>query len=289
MPRPSAALMGRDEFAALLRCTRPASRLTPAPETVRAAMRLVTDGIVVSAAEGPAEPAAARPGAADRGPVAYSLSRRVDEGDGWGAVNHRFELEIHGAASMTHIDALDHFRWDGRMLGAGSLVELSRGVVTRGVLVDVPGALGVEVPPGHVITLAELEEALRIENVTPRPGDALYLRLGRDDARCAHSDLTADPMAGLSFECHEWLAATAPSVVVTDAGLDPNPSEVDGVPVPWHILLLAGLGIPLVDMAALVDLSRTCARLGRYEFASVLAPLPIPESTGSPVNPLALF
>lgn len=290
MTRPSRTLMGRDEFAALIDGLPLPSRTAPSPDAVREAMALVADGVVVSAAEGPPEPGMPGIGlVSSNAPHPYALSHWIDEGDGWGAANHRLELDVHGAASMTHIDALDHFRWGERSLSGGSLAELGAGVVTRGILVDVPGVLGVEVRPGEVVTLAELREALRIEGVTPRSGDTLYLRFGRGGARCSRADLGADPVAGLSFECHEWLMDAAPGVVVTDAGLDPNPSEVAGVPVPWHILLLAGLGIPLVDMAALGGLSRTCARLGRYEFASVLAPLPIAASSGSPLNPLALF
>lgn len=290
MPRPSAPLMSRDEFAALVSRLRIDRREPPASSSVRAAMALVTEGIVVSAAEGPAEPGLASSGVpASHLPQPYALSRWIDEGDGWGAANHRFEIDIHGAASMTHIDALDHFRWEDRVMAGGALDELRAGIVTRGVLVDVPGVLGIDILPGQVITLEDVQEALRIEGVEVRRGDALYLRLGREGARCSHSDLAADPMAGLSFACHEWLADAAPAVVLTDLGLDPNPSEVEGVPVPWHILLLAGLGVPLVDMAALRELSDTCARLGRYEFASTVAPLPIPAASGSPVNPLALF
>lgn len=290
MPRPSATLMGRHDFAAFVARSRADRRQPPAPSSVRAAMALVTEGIVVSAAEGPAQLGIGGTGvAASDVPQPFALSRWVDEGDGWGAANHRLEIDIHGAASMTHIDALDHFHWQEQVLPGGRLDELSAGIVTRGVLVDVPGVLGVDILPGHVITLDEVQEVLRIERVEVRPDDALYLRLGRDGDRCAHADLAADPMPGLSFECREWLVDAAPAVVITDAGLDPSPSEVEGVPVPWHILLLAGLGVPLVDMAALRELSETCARLGRYEFASTIAPLPIPAASGSPVNPLALF
>ncbi|MFT4213463.1 MAG: cyclase family protein [Microbacterium sp.] len=294
MPRPSAVLMGRDEFAALIarhRASSPdAAGRMPAPAAVRDAAALIREGIVVSAAEGPAEPRLPTTGeAAPRTPQPYALAHWWEEADDWAAANHRLELDIHGVASMTHLDTLDHFRWGGHSLPGGDLDVLRGGLFSRGVLIDVPGALGVDIPAGHVITLDDVNAALNRQQTEVRRGDALYLRLGRTGARCSHGDLGADPMPGLSFECHEWLAAAAPSVIVTDAGLDPHPSEVDGIPVPWHILVLAGLGIPLVDVAALGALSATCAELRRYEFASSIAPLPIPEVSGSPVNPLALF
>jgi kynurenine formamidase len=290
MARSSAVLMTKDEFAVLLTRLRVERRTPPSPEKVRAAMSLVTEGIVISTADEPAPPGLPAAGVARSGvPQPYALSRWTDGGEGWEAVNHRFELDIHGVASMTHIDALDHFRWADRSPSGGDLTDLSAGIVTRGVLIDVPGVLGIDVAPGHVITLDEVIETLRRQRVELRQGDALHLRLGRRGERCSHADLAGDPMPGLSLECAEWLANAAPSAIVTDAGLDPNPSEVEGVPVPWHVLVLTALGIPLVDMAAVVPLAETCARLGRYEFASVIAPLPIPASTGSPVNPLAMF
>jgi hypothetical protein len=39
----------------------------------------------------------------------------------------------------------------------------------------------------------------------------------------------------------------------------------------------------------LESLSQTAARHGRYEFFSVIAPLALRRSTGSPVNPIAVF
>ena len=290
MVRASSILMQGEEFAALCDRLRVEGRSEPRPEDVRAAMSLVTEGIIVSAAEPPALPALPETGIAQAGrPQPYALSFWEESAPNWTAANHRLELDIHGISSMTHIDSLDHFRWGGRSQTNGDLLDLRKGIVSRGVLLDVPGVLGVDVPPGHVITLDEVTEALRRQRVALRPGDALHIRLGREGVRSSHADLSADPMPGLSIECAEWLASAAPSVVITDAGLDVNPSEVDGIPVPWHILTLTALAVPLVDMADLVGLAETCSRLGRYEFASVLAPLPIPGSTGSPLNPLAIF
>ena len=80
-----------------------------------------------------------------------------------------------------------------------------------------------------------------------------------------------------------------PSVIITDQGLDPNPSEVEGLPVPWHLLVLTVLGTPLIDMAMLAELAATCSRLDRWEFFTSIAPLHLPGASGSPVNPLAVF
>jgi kynurenine formamidase len=294
MPRPSTPLLSRDAYSDLARILSDRDPAHPsAGDNVLGAIGLVREGVVVATGEGPAEPALPPARAAVSGvPQAYALTNWVERGEDWAAMNHRFEVDVHGATSMTHIDALDHFRWDGAPAlidDRGALARLSEGLISRGVLLDVPGVLGRTPPPGHVITLADVHEVLDRQQIDVRKGDALYVNLGRTSSRHSHVALGAEPMAGLSIECAEWLADVGPSVVVSDAGLDANPSEVDGLPVPWHVMLLTVLRIPLVDMARLDLLAETCRRLGRWEFLSVIAPLPIPSSSGSPVNPLAVF
>jgi hypothetical protein len=56
-----------------------------------------------------------------------------------------------------------------------------------------------------------------------------------------------------------------------------------------HRLLLVAMGVYLLDGPRLDRLASTAARLNRWEFLLVVAPLQVPGSTGSPVNPLAMF
>jgi hypothetical protein len=46
------------------------------------------------------------------------------------------------------------------------------------------------------------------------------------------------------------------------------------------------LGIHLIDRA---DFDAAADARNRWEFMLTTAPLPIPKSTGSPVNPIAMF
>ena len=45
----------------------------------------------------------------------------------------------------------------------------------------------------------------------------------------------------------------------------------------------------LLDRADFRALSEAAAARGRWEFMLTIAPLPIPNGTGSPVNPIAMF
>ena len=56
-----------------------------------------------------------------------------------------------------------------------------------------------------------------------------------------------------------------------------------------HRFLIAGLGMPIIDDLDPEALAEICARLNRWEFMLVVAPLRVPNGTGSPVNPIAIL
>lgn len=279
--------MTRDEFVALVDRL-PLIERPPADAARVAAAGLLRTGAVVSAGDVPASPALAADARVEHGvPAPYQLDQWVEAAQGWAATNDRFSVDVHGATSMTHLDTAAHFTWDGGRNVPPVQSELLRfareGLVGKGVLLDVT------VRSDEVVTQGDLERALVDSGASVSPGDALYLRFGRLEPARSDGSLTAEPIRGLSIECAEWMAEHRPGVVVTDEGLDPNPSEVMGLAVPWHVLLLTVLDIPLVDRARLTALAEHCASEARWEFLSVIAPLPIPGASGSPVNPLALF
>jgi Putative cyclase len=58
---------------------------------------------------------------------------------------------------------------------------------------------------------------------------------------------------------------------------------------PFHSVAMVAMGMWVVDNYDLEDLAQTCERLGRYEFMATIAAIRLKNSTGSPVNPLAVF
>jgi hypothetical protein len=56
-----------------------------------------------------------------------------------------------------------------------------------------------------------------------------------------------------------------------------------------HIVGLVGMGLWLIDNRNIEDLARACAAPRRWEFLLTVAPLRLRRTTGSPVNPIALF
>ena len=56
--------------------------------------------------------------------------------------------------------------------------------------------------------------------------------------------------------------------------------------MPLHQVGLARLGMPLIDVAEVDELTAVCTELGRYALLLSIAP---PRLHGAPVNPLAIF
>jgi hypothetical protein len=65
------------------------------------------------------------------------------------------------------------------------------------------------------------------------------------------------------------------------------PGDLPGLPL--HNFVLTILGVPLIDRADFDAVAEAAAARNRWEFMLTIAPLPMPNGTGSPVNPIATF
>lgn len=212
---------------------------------------------------------------------------------------------IHGAGT-THIDGFAHRFFDGKMwngvemantvtMEAGASVNavltMKDGIVTRGVLYDIPRLKGVDfLDAGYRITVADLEAWEAMSGVRVGPGDAMFLRWGRWERREAVGPFdTWAEAAGFDNTVIPWLRARDIAILGWETpGYTPR-QDGDLPTLALHDFALTMLGIHLVDRADLDALSVMAARLNRWEFMLTIAPLPIPSGTGSPVNPLAIF
>lgn len=198
-------------------------------------------------------------------------------------------------AGLTHLDAVVHMPVDGQIYPGrpltdavdaggvrhGSTAAFADGVVTRGILLDLsPGG---RLPAAHAVTGDDLDAAERRTGARVEPGDALVVRGGWSAA----SDL-GEPMPGMSLDAIAWMHDRDVALYAGDIG-DAHPPVDPQIPMPLHQVGLARLGMPLVDLAAVDDLSAVCSGLGRWRFLLSLAPLRLRGATGIPVNPLAIF
>ncbi len=213
-------------------------------------------------------------------------------------------MGFHGL-TITHIDALSHIFWEGKMYNGrsadlvttsrGALAEgievLKDGVVTRGMLLDITKVRGVEwLEAGDGVFPEDLEAAEKAQGVRVEEGDALCLRLGwfkRRERAGAVSREIGRP--GLHAASLPWLRERGVSVIAADASQDVNPSGYSQLDIPIHQVGIVAMGLWLIDAAQFDDLLPHCERLNRWTFMFVLAPLHFPGVTGSPITPLAVL
>ena len=262
-------------------------------EKRRQALALATRGRTVSLSHNPMpDEAADNPDSAFNHTMAESL--RSDT----------IEFSYHGYG-VSHIDALCHFLHNGTMYngvppeassiedGCGKLgiQNLKQGIVTRGVLLDIPRLKGVDyLEPGTAIYTQDVEAWLEEAGITMQPGDAVFLRTGRWARRAAEGPWQlSGNAAGIHASVVRWIRASDVAFFGSDSATDVQPSGVEGVRLPVHTLLIAGLGTNIFDNMDLEALAAAAAEEGRWEFLITAAPIPVTGGTGSPLNVIAVF
>ncbi|MEE9277076.1 MAG: cyclase family protein [Dehalococcoidia bacterium] len=233
---------------------------------------------------------------------AQHFMRTITRGETGGGVVDYYGLVYHGHAS-THIDALCHVwdengMWNGRdpneeITADGAkfadIMAWKDGIITRGVLLDVPRYRGEPyVTLDKPVHGAELEEIAKTQDVEVGAGDALIVYSGREAYQAGHPQdfLGRPPSPGLHASCCKFIRDRDVAVLGWDL-MDARPDE-HGHPWPVHSVLYC-FGVALMDNALLAPLADVCAEEGRYEFMLMLLPLPVEGGTGSPANPVAMF
>jgi kynurenine formamidase len=245
------------------------------------------------------------PGSGGEGePVLHFMLRTGQDAPerGQGTTRDWAALPLHGPDN-THLDAFGHHSWDGLNYGGhparssvtadgaltGHVGPAAAGIISRGVLLDVPRARGAGwIPANDVITIADLERCEASQQVAAGPGDILLIRTGRDAAP-PQAPPGARAHTGLHPTVAAWLHARQVAVLGSDVDSEVRPARQAFVNSPIHALALVAMGLWLLDNADLEELAVTSAELGRWEFMCVISALPIRHGTASPVNPLAIF
>ena len=210
------------------------------------------------------------------------------------------DLVVTGTHIGTHIDALSHItsgerdQWYGghsadEFLGDfGPLVADASAIppiITRGVLIDVAGALGKDIlPAGYIITPDDLQAALsrqgndvqRFDTVMVRTG---YTRAWNTPTQDEHTG------AGIGIDAAQWLVEQGAVALGADTeAVEAVPSGDATNPHPVHIRCLGQWGVHLIEMLYLEELARDRV----YNFLFVCLPPRLRGATGSFVRPIAI-
>jgi kynurenine formamidase len=266
------------------------------PQTVLRAVRCVRSGESV----GLSRPFPTLPNDGNPKPAEHFV-KTFPRLDGGLAVDY-YGIFYHGF-NATHLDALCHV-WDSRGLynggdpaasiardgsAWGDVSQWRNGLVTRGVLLDVPRYRGTEyVDFDSPVTGSELEAVAQAQGVDFGPGDALLVHSGRERWSVEHGHLGATgQMPGWHASCLRFLKDHDIAVAAGDF-TDSEPTQYPDIPWTVHGAIHA-YGVAIIDNALLDELAERCAARQAWDFLFVVAPLRVAGGTGSPVTPLAVL
>lgn len=222
----------------------------------------------------------------------------------WLALVDTYKVSYHGAAH-SHIDALCHVMYKDRAYNGYARADvetekgctklgidsLKNGVITRGILLDIPRLRNLPyLEPGTPVYIEDLEAWERRAGLKVTAADAIFLRTGRWARRDKVGPWNVGQhTAGFHGSVAAWMKARGVAFIGSDAILDVAPSLVADVTAPVHIMMITALGIHVFDNLDLEALAATAAKLNRWEFMLTVAPVPVTGGTGFPVNPVAIF
>ena len=177
--------------------------------------------------------------------------------------------------------------------GAGqlSVLAMKDGIFTRGVLMDFPRLFDVKYLKGdRAIYPEDIEAWQKKTGVAVGSGDAVIIRTGRWARWEAEGDWDIEKgSAGVHVSSMTWFRERDVALLGSDLAMDVMPSRVDGVFLPVHLVAIAAMGVPILDVCDLEPVSKAAAERNRWDFLLTIAPLAVEGGTGSPVNAIATF
>jgi len=221
-----------------------------------------------------------------------------------GTARYTDDMVVLHLQAGTQWDSLAHVFYDDQLYnGFPASSVTSRGAardgvdkyydqfVSRGVLLDIARLHGVEtLEAGHDITSDELDRAAAAAEVEVTAGDIVLIRTGLMATweRTGRWDAFTSQDSGVHFTTARWFAEHGVAAVACDNGAVERPGAVRSLGIPFHMVAIRDMGMPLGEFWYLEELGADCAQDGRCEFLLVAPALRVTGAVGSPVTPLAL-
>lgn len=157
---------------------------------------------------------------------------------------------------------------------------------TRGILIDVAALKGVDMlQAGYEITPDDLQAALKRQNLSIQPGDAVLIHSGFGKLWGVDNAKYNGSTPGIGAPAAEWLAKQDVMLMGADTfGVEVTPNPDKAISLPVHQIALVINGIFLLENVKLDEL----AAKKIHEFAFAVQPLKIKGGTGSTVAPVAI-
>lgn len=157
---------------------------------------------------------------------------------------------------------------------------------TRGLLIDVAALKGVDMlQAGYEITPDDLQAALKRQNQSIQPGDAVLIHSGFGKLWGVDNVKYNTATPGIGAPAAEWLAKQDVMLIGADTfGVEVAPNPDKSISLPVHQIALVVNGIFLLENMKLDEL----AAKNIHVFAFAVQPLKIKGGTGSTVAPVAI-
>jgi kynurenine formamidase len=221
-------------------------------------------------------------------------------------INDNVATQIDGLGHATEGDD-DHWyngfkekdwggNWGPRKADASTIPP----IIARGVLIDIAGAKGVEaLPSNYIITVEDIEGALRKQQTQLKPGDVVLIRTGTlrywGETGSDHARIGKHDSAGISVETAKWLVEQNGAMMIGSdtSGVEYNPKDEDAMAyrakyrsfMPVHNYLLIEQGVHIGEFHYLEGLARERV----YEFCYIACTNKIKGSTaGFTLRPIAV-
>ncbi|OPA78502.1 hypothetical protein BVG16_11565 [Paenibacillus selenitireducens] len=216
-----------------------------------------------------------------------------------GSAGFASEFTMMGQHTGTHIDALCHFSkrvGDERYFYGGETVsdaENHEGIATwsieqmppiiaKGILLDVPRALGVDIlEDSYAITIEDLKLCEEKQGVNITTGTCVFTRTGFSQYWKKENERFLTRHAGVNLQAAQYLVEQGAIVVGSDtSAFEVLPSPKHDV----HIYLLVDQGVPIMECLNFEQLAQDEV----YEFVIIVTPLKLKGATASIVHPIAI-
>ena len=168
-------------------------------------------------------------------------------------------------------------------------IELVKPFFTRGILVDMVAFKGAPMGGGQVISVADIDGALKKQGMSADDigkGDVVMFHTGWVRYWIKDNKTYNGAVPGIGLEAAKWLTAKGIAIVGSDTWpveVVPNPNPKLAFPVHQHLITKNGTFIH--ENAA----TERLAKAKVYKFAYIFNPLAIQGATGSPGNALAVY
>jgi kynurenine formamidase len=210
-----------------------------------------------------------------------------------------------GLQSATQWDSLGHVGYDGMWyngvpVGAvNNFVGVSKNdfakaaghLISRGVLLDIAGAKGVDrLADSYEIVAADLSAAEERQGVRVESGDILMVRTGWHKwfIEGDREHYMGSP-PGPGIDCCRWLYDREVAALAIDQWTGECwPSPIEGASIPFHQVAIRDMGLTLGEIFNFEGLLADCEADGVWECLFVAPGLEVTGGAGSPITPIAL-